>query len=95
MGETQRVSRGDGGLVGTQLGCRRHELGSDPTSPVVCSSVEMQLEIRQRNSDGEHRIQPLPPPSCKTPDSMFVSTIYQSCRVEWPAKQISLSDVHW
>ncbi len=28
----ERVLRGDGGLVETQLGCQRHKEGSDPTS---------------------------------------------------------------
>ncbi len=32
MRETQWVCRGDCGLVETQLGCRHHEPGSDPTS---------------------------------------------------------------
>ncbi len=32
MWEIERVLRGDGGLVVTQLGCQHHRLGWDPTS---------------------------------------------------------------
>ena len=55
--EAQRTRCGDGGLVETQLGSRHYHGGSNATSPVVCSSVKMQLELHQRNSAGEHRIQ--------------------------------------
>ena len=40
----------------------------------MCSSVELQLELHQWNSVGEHRVQALPPLSCKTPDSTTVGT---------------------